>query len=68
MIHFGTTVKTIGMLGLSVRKMKALNVKIERVTLTGKCVQYVTLFVYYVYEINSNIFFLSRCLICDGSS
>jgi hypothetical protein len=57
MIHFGTAVKTIRMLGLSVRNMKALNVKMETVTPTGKCVQYLTCFVYYVYEINSNIFF-----------
>jgi len=49
--------KMIGMLGLSVRNMKALNVKMETVTPTGKCVQYLTCFAYYVYEINSNIFF-----------
>jgi len=57
MIHFGTAMKMIGMLGLSVRNMKALNVKMETVTPTGKCVQYLTCFAYYVYEINSNIFF-----------
>ena len=36
MIHCGMTVKRMGMLGLSVRKMQALTVKMETVTLIGK--------------------------------
>jgi len=35
-IHFGMTVKRMVMLGVSVKKMKALTVKMETVTLTGK--------------------------------
>jgi hypothetical protein len=36
MICCGMTVKKMGMLGVSVRKMKALIVKMETVTLIGK--------------------------------
>ena len=36
MISCGMTVKRIGMLGVSARKMKALTVKVETVTLIGK--------------------------------
>jgi len=36
MICCGMAVKSMGMLGVSVRKMKALIVKVETVTLTGK--------------------------------
>jgi len=36
MICCGMTVKRMGMLGVSMRKMKALTVKIETVTLFGK--------------------------------
>jgi len=36
MIFCGMTLKRIGMLGVSVRKMKALTVKMETVTLIGK--------------------------------
>jgi hypothetical protein len=36
MICCGMTVKRMEMLGVSVRKMKALTVKIETVTLMGK--------------------------------
>jgi hypothetical protein len=35
-ICFGMAVKRTGMLGVNVRKMKALTVKMETVTLTGK--------------------------------
>jgi hypothetical protein len=35
-IYCGMTVKRMGMLGMSVRKMKALTVKMETVTLIGK--------------------------------
>jgi hypothetical protein len=56
------------MLGVSVRKMKAMTMKMETVTLFGKGRLNLTCFVYYVYEINSKIFFLSRCFIFRGSS
>jgi len=36
MIHCGTAVKRMRMFGVSVRTMKALAVKMETVTLTGK--------------------------------
>jgi hypothetical protein len=36
MIHCGMTAERMGMLGVSVRKMKALTVKMETVTLIGK--------------------------------
>jgi hypothetical protein len=36
MIFCGMAVKRMGMLGVSVRKMMALTVKMEAVTLTGK--------------------------------
>ena len=36
LIYFGMTVKMMGMLGMSVRKMKAPNVKMETVMLIGK--------------------------------
>jgi len=36
MIYRGMTVKRMGMLGMSVRKTKALNVKMETVILIGK--------------------------------
>jgi hypothetical protein len=36
MIHCGMTVKRMGMLAVSVRKMKALTVKMESVTLIDK--------------------------------
>jgi hypothetical protein len=36
MICCGMTVKRMGMLGVSVRKMKALTVKLETLTLIGK--------------------------------
>ena len=46
------------MLGVSVRKMKALTVKMETVTLIDKGRQNLTCLVYGVYEINNTIFFL----------
>ena len=36
MIWYGMVVKILGILGVSVRKMKALTVKMETVTLIGK--------------------------------
>jgi hypothetical protein len=45
------------MLSVGVRKMKALTVKVETVTLIGKGRQNLICFVYYVYEIKSKMFF-----------
>jgi hypothetical protein len=53
---------------MSMRKMKALTVKMETVTLTGKGRYDLTCFIYSVYEINSKIFFLSRHFIFGGLS
>jgi len=53
----GMAVRRMGMLGVSVRKMKGLTVKTETVTLIGKGRYDVTCFVYKVFEINSKIFF-----------
>ena len=64
----GMTVKRKGMSGESVRKMKALSVNMETVSLIGKCRYYMTCFVYEVYEINNKTFFLSRNFIFGGSS
>jgi hypothetical protein len=61
-------VKRVGMLGVSVRKMKALTVKMDRVTLIGKGRQKLTCFLCAVYESNSKIFVLSRCFIFAGLS
>ena len=49
-------VKRKGILGMSVRKMKGMNVKMEKVTLTGKGTENLTCFVYQVYAITSKIF------------
>ena len=49
-------VKRIGMLGVNVRTMMTLTMKMETVTLTGKGAQNLTCSVYQVYEINSKIF------------
>jgi hypothetical protein len=57
----GMTLKRKGMSGESVRKIKALTVKMETVSLIGKGRYNMTCFVYEVYEINSKIFFLGRC-------
>jgi len=43
--------------------MKALPVKMGTVKLIGKGRYNVTRFVYYVYEINRKMFFLSRCFL-----
>jgi hypothetical protein len=64
----GTGVKRMGMFGMSVRKMEALTVKLEPVALIDKGREYLTCFVYSVYEINSKILFLSRCYIFGGLS
>ena len=64
----GMAVKRMGMLGVSVRKMKALTVKMETVTLIGKGRQNLTFSVYSVYEINSKILFLSKHFMFRGSS
>jgi hypothetical protein len=56
MICCGMAVKRMGMLGVSMRKMKALTVKKDRDTNWLR--QNLTCFVYQVYEINSKIFVL----------
>jgi hypothetical protein len=48
-----------------VRKIKALTVRMGTVILSGKGRQNPTCFVYYVFEINSNIFF-RRSFIFEG--
>jgi hypothetical protein len=62
----GMAVKRVGMLGVSVGKMKALTVKMETVTLTDKGRQNLTCCVYSVCEINSRTFVLSRRFIFGG--
>ena len=62
MICCGMAVKRMGLLELNVRKMKAQTVKRERATLVGKGRENVTFSEYYVYEVNSKIFLLRRCL------
>ena len=49
--------KRMGVLGASVRNMKAMTVKMETVTLIGKGRWNPTGIVYEVYKINSIIFF-----------
>jgi hypothetical protein len=49
-----------------VGKMKALTVKMETVTLTGKDGQNLICFVYEVYAVNSKIFFLADILFLGG--
>jgi hypothetical protein len=56
------------MLGVSTRKIKALTVTMEPVTLTGIGGKDLTCFVYSVYETNSKISFLSKCFVFGGSS
>ena len=58
MICRGMTMKRREMLGVSVRKMKALNVKMETVQLSGKGRQILTCFVYVVYETVKHFFLL----------
>jgi fructose-1-phosphate kinase PfkB-like protein len=66
--HCGMAVKRMGMLGGSVGKMKALTLKMETVTLTGRGRQNLTCFVYEVYAINGEGFFLIRYFIFGRSS
>ena len=54
------------MLGVSVKKMKTLTVKMETVTLIGKGTENLICFAYYMQEDNNKIFFLSRCYILWG--
>ena len=54
------------MLRFSVRKMKALAVKVETVIQIGKGRWNVTCFVYEVYAINSKIFFLGDIFFGGG--
>jgi len=55
--------KKMGVLGVSVGKMRALTVKVETVTLVHKGRENLTYLVYSVYVINSKIFFLKGCFI-----
>jgi hypothetical protein len=66
MICCGMAVKGMGMFRTTVRKMKALIAKMERVTLIGRGRQNLTRLVYYVYEIKSKIFSVSICFISGG--
>ena len=52
----------MGILEVSVRKMKALTV-MEKVTMNGEGRESLTCFVYQVYKINSKIFLLGRSFI-----
>ena len=52
-------VKTMGILGVSVRNMKALTVKMETVTVVGRGTQNLRRFVYLVYTVSSKLFFLA---------
>jgi len=67
-IHCGMTVERMGMLGGSVGQLKALTLKMETVTLIRKDRQNLTCFVYEVYTINSEVFFLTRHFIFGRSS
>jgi hypothetical protein len=63
------TVKRLGMLGVSVRKMMALTMKMEKmekVTLIGTGKENLTCSVYSVYAINNKIFFLADVLPFGG--
>jgi hypothetical protein len=60
MICCGMTAKRVGMLGINVREMKALTVKMEKVNLIGKGRYNVTWFVYDTCEMYCKMFFLSR--------
>jgi len=68
MTRCGMAVERMGMLGGSVGQLKALTVKMETVTLIGKGRQKLTCFVYEVYSINSEVFFLIRYFIFGRSS
>jgi hypothetical protein len=60
MICCKTALKGLGMFGVSVRKLKALTVKMETVTLIDKGRQNLTCLVYGVYEFNNTIFYFWR--------
>jgi hypothetical protein len=64
----GMAMKRVGMLGVSVGKMKALTVNMEIVTLTDKGRQNLTCCVYSVCEINSRTFVLTRHFIFGGNA
>ena len=55
MICYGMAAKRLRMLGVSARKMKALIMEMETVTLIGKGRYNLTCCVYYVYEISSKM-------------
>jgi len=67
MMYCGMTVKKMGLLGVSVRKVKPLTVKMETMTLFSEGRWNLAWFMYQVYEINSNVFSLNR-FIFGGSS
>jgi hypothetical protein len=56
----------MGKLGVSVRKMKALNVKIKSVTLTGKGRQNLTCIMFLVCAVNNGTFFPADVLFMGG--
>jgi len=56
----------MGMLGVSVRKMKALTVKMEAIGLIGKGRYNLTCFVYEVYATDCKIFFIADVLFGGG--
>jgi hypothetical protein len=62
----GMALKRIGKLRVSVRKMKALNVKIKGVTLIGKGRQNLTCIMYLVCAVNSETFFSADVLFMGG--
>jgi len=57
MICCGICEKRKGMLGVSLRRMKALTVQMDTVTVIGKGTPNLTYFMYYVHEIQSTILF-----------
>jgi hypothetical protein len=58
----GMAVKRMGKLGDSVRKVRALTVKMETVTLIATGRENLTRFMYSVYDVNNKIFFLAGIL------
>jgi len=61
-------VKRIGISGVNVRKMKALTIKMETVTLSDKGRYHMICSVYELYNINIKIFFRRRRFIFEGLS
>ena len=59
-------VKKMGMLGVSVRKMKALTLKMETVIVVDEGIWRVTCCVYYVCEIDIIFFFVADILFFLG--